>query len=944
MTTSQGVIQPSDWMGELRRNELFVASHEAMLVVDLLTGRVSLANAAAEHLFGYQPGALDGQEFMLLVAASHRPSLTDHFEEVRRSGVSSFFDTRHPVHLSGLRADGLPVEFEYSARRRDIDGHPYTLFTVRDLTGLLLGEERLTLQTQVIEAVASNAPLSETLRLLATSVDARLTRAGCCSVFVTDPRRLALRLEAGPGLPAGYGQFLAGIEIPIAATPSWYGRTAFRKVRSVVTSIESDPLIGDLREAALAHDLRACWATPIIAADGLVLGVLAVHHLTIGPPSAADVALVDAVVPMAAFAIRTQRAVDALQTSSRFVETVLDFAPTPFSVIDANGRLLLANRSWEEAFGPSRADAIGRTLEELFPPDLVTTIRSTLDQVLADGATHRFEYARADPAPPHAERYFQGVRLPIELPFVGRAVVSITTDVTELHTAEARFQRLLRSTPNPIYVWQYQDDDFIFLTTNEAGERVTQGRVTALIGRSAREYYLTRPDIIADLHACYAQRANIHRQMTYQFLTADDRRKFELDVTYVYVEPNLVMVHTRDITEQKAAERQRDVLLRTEKLRVLGQLAGGVAHDLNQSLTLIAGHADLALDLAHASGPDLRQSLEAIVRAVMDSADSVTRLLMFARTRSEKPPQRVSVGDLLRDVAVLTAPRWRDTAQREGRIIDMMVQIDDPALAVWAQPEALRETLTNLVFNAIDALPDGGSIRLEARHEAEKLEITVTDDGVGMPEEVRAQVFEPFFTTKGERGTGLGLAMVFGIIDQHRGTITVESAPGVGTTFRISLPLSEATASVPAPPEARAGLPTPRRILAVDDQPSVLTLLAQILRTNGHTVVTAASGEDALIALGRERFDLVISDLGLGAGMTGWGIAAHVRWAYPTTVFILASGWGADIDPDEARARGVHGVLAKPYRPRTLHAAIDRLLLPTSAPAPDEQNREDIRI
>ena len=397
---------------------------------------------------------------------------------------------------------------------------------------------------------------------------------------------------------------------------------------------------------------------------------------------------------------------------------------------------------------------------------------------------------------------------------------------------------------------------------------------------------------------------------------------------------NGTVVGASAIVRDMSGERERQRMAeQSEKLRVVGQLASGIAHDINQTLTLIAGHADLALATTGDEAPQAKQSLETIVRAVMDGAESVTRLLTFSRARSEKPPERVSVSDLLRDVAVLTAPRWRDDAQRDGKIIQMMTQTDRLDLAVLGQPDALREAFANLVLNAVDALPDGGSLRLEARGREDTVEIEVADDGVGMSEQVRTRVFEPFFTTKGARGTGLGLAMVFGIVEQHHGTITVESAPGRGTTFRIALPASGDPVAAPAALPPERVLTQPRHILAVDDHDSVLTLVKQILHHDGHTVVTALSGEDAVIALRKERFDLVVSDLGLGAGMTGWDLAAHVRRAYPNTLFILATGWGADIDPEEAHRRGIHAVVAKPYRSRTLHAIINGLPLSPARPS-----------
>jgi signal transduction histidine kinase/CheY-like chemotaxis protein len=359
---------------------------------------------------------------------------------------------------------------------------------------------------------------------------------------------------------------------------------------------------------------------------------------------------------------------------------------------------------------------------------------------------------------------------------------------------------------------------------------------------------------------------------------------------------------------------QAEAFARTEKLRALGQMASGAAHDLNQYLAVIAGYSDVALRALDQPAPDaasLRDAVRLIAQAAMDGADTVKRLLAFSRPHDDTPAQPVDVTTLLRDVAKLTAPRWRDAAQAQGRPIALHVECEQ-VVFVQGWPESLREALTNLVFNAVDALPRGGTIRLVARDEAPSVVLEVIDDGVGMSAEVQARVFEPFFTTKGERGTGLGLAMVFGIVERHGGQIAVQSAPGRGTTVRLTLPAAGATASeAPAPPSPRAG---PRRILAVDDEPAITRMVAAMLEPDGHTVVTASSGEEALARLAAEPFDVVLSDIGMGAGMNGWDLAARVHASHPGIAFALATGWGAQIEPAEAEAAGVAAVIAKPYR------------------------------
>ncbi len=372
-----------------------------------------------------------------------------------------------------------------------------------------------------------------------------------------------------------------------------------------------------------------------------------------------------------------------------------------------------------------------------------------------------------------------------------------------------------------------------------------------------------------------------------------------------------------DVTERKQAERGRQVLVQMERLRALGQMASGVAHDLNQSLALMAGYSDLIRQALAEPTIDRAQVLEMIdiiARAAADGGQTVSRLLTFVRTTPQDQAERVDLGELLREVAQLTAPRWRDAAQAEGRPIELTVASEGDT-SITGRPSSLREAITNLIFNAVDALPTGGTIHLAAWRRGAQVVVEVADSGIGMSPEVQAKAFEPFFTTKGEHGTGLGLATVFGIVRQHDGKVSLTSTPGKGTTCSLYFPAAQSLPprlSGQTPPDG--GTPQPLRILAVDDEPALTRMAALMLQQHGHTVVTAASGEEAVARLEAEHFDLVLSDVGMGAGMNGWELAQLVRQRWPETRFALATGWGAAIDPAQARARGVDAVLAKPYR------------------------------
>jgi diguanylate cyclase (GGDEF)-like protein/PAS domain S-box-containing protein len=516
-------------------------------------------------------------------------------------------------------------------------------------------------------------------------------------------------------------------------------------------------------------------------------------------------------------------------------------------------------------------------------------------------------------------------------------VTGTSMDVTEREQAEAallaseeRFRRQYKGFPLPTFSWLQVGQDFVLQDFNDAAEAATNGHIVESLGTLASNMYTDQSQILADLRLCLAEQRTFRREIRYHYRTIDLER--DLAVSYVFVPPLTVMLHTEDITEAKQAEQQREAMAQSEKLRALGQMATGIAHDLNQSLMLVASYSGLARQALLQDPPDLAELedlLTTTTQAAMDGGDTVKRLLLFARAAPKQDGTRVDLTRLVRDAAQLTAPRWRDAAQAAGRPINLRIEADGHP-SIHGSPARLRELMTNLIFNSVDALPDGGTIRLRVLADDRQGIVEVIDSGVGMSAEVQERVFEPFFTTKGASGTGLGLAMVFGIVEQHGGHIEVHSTPGIGTTFRISLPLENASAadsSAPASAAQHESQP-PLRVLVVDDEPMMTRAVVRMLRPSGHVVNVAASGEEALEKLSHQAYDVVVSDMGMGSGMNGWELADAVRNRWPGMRFLLATGWGASIDPVEALERGVEAVLSKPYR---LVDLIQALSLPVKA-------------
>ncbi len=348
----------------------------------------------------------------------------------------------------------------------------------------------------------------------------------------------------------------------------------------------------------------------------------------------------------------------------------------------------------------------------------------------------------------------------------------------------------------------------------------------------------------------------------------------------------------------------------------MGELASGVAHDFNNTLAGILGRAQLLLGT---QDPDrIDAGLKLIIKTAKDGAKTIKRIQDFARQRRDHDFQPVSVDQLLLDVREITRPRWKSRAESEGVHISLELQLGSDEARVMGDESELREVLVNLVFNAVDAMPQGGTLTLSTREAAGKVEIAVADTGTGMAEEVRSRVFDPFFTTKGKAGMGLGLAVSYGIIRRHEGGIEAESELGRGTTFRIKLPAAAAAAVQEPAAEAPAIALVPQRtgatrILVVDDEENVRELLADILESEGYHVELASSGREALDKFGDgAAFDALFTDLGM-QGMSGWELAHAVRELDEKIPIAVVTGWGEAVGSSERLAARVDWVIPKPF-------------------------------
>jgi PAS domain S-box-containing protein len=387
-----------------------------------------------------------------------------------------------------------------------------------------------------------------------------------------------------------------------------------------------------------------------------------------------------------------------------------------------------------------------------------------------------------------------------------------------------------------------------------------------------------------------------------------------------------VLVIARDISLQRTLESQ---VVQSERLAALGQLAGGIAHDFNNQLQAILGYTQV-IRRAPWDLEMVQKALHIVETAALGGTETVRRIQEFVRARTDEPVVPLDINQVVHDAVAITRPRWEEQMTRTGVRLDLTLNLR-AVLHVSGRPAALGEVITNLILNAIDAMPEGGMLTIETRQDGqERVVVAVSDTGVGMPEAVRQRVFEPFFTTKGQRGSGLGLSVSHSIVTRHGGEITVESEPGHGTTFTLVLPVAAwATDTAPAPADPRSRRDA--RLLVVDDEPQVLGILSEMLQRVGHTVTMATSGLEALELFAPGRYDVVLTDLGMG-GMNGWQLVGRLRQIDKEVGMIFVTGWGLhEKELERLRELGVGHCLLKPARASELDAAVQEALAARSA-------------
>ncbi|MFN2455638.1 MAG: PAS domain S-box protein [Pyrinomonadaceae bacterium] len=658
-----------------------------------------------------------------------------------------------------------------------------------------------------------------------------------------------------------------------------------------------DPLLG-------ARSMINC---PVIV-NGQFRGALCIHQTErIRQWTEDEVALVESVAAQLATGIAQAELFEVARRAKKEWETTFDAMSDGIYIFDLSGRLTRVNRA-------------GAALEDSWPHLLLgrhccNILRgSSQDQSCI--VERAFEEDRSITVEITPERSNRPLLVTVE-PIIGDehktvGVVCTARDLSELRRVEAvarerqtLLTNILESARESIFAIDTQG---YFQWCNSAFAAASGYQTGEIVGR----YFL---DAVAFSDARIVKQ-NFERTLqgepqNYEIgYTARDGNFYYLliDNAPLVVDGRItgVLGIARDITEQK---QERERAAQADKLRALGQLASGVAHDFNNALAAILGRVQLVRRQSH--DQTLTHNLNIIQTAAEDAAATVRRIQTFARQSQTEEFEVLAVDNLLRDAIEITRTRWENEARARGLLYNVTL---DAATGVYASGNAseLREVFINLIFNAVDAMAQGGDLSISCVREDARLHLRFADTGTGMTQAVRDRIFEPFYTTKGVLGTGLGLAVSYGIIERHDGHISVESAPGHGTTFEIVLPAVEFVVATADTGEPRRIETVPLSVLVVDDEEFVRDTLGDMLGVLSHKVTKAHSGHEALQQLETQAFDIVFTDLSMPE-MDGWEVARETRRRRPQTLIVLVTGYGKGTTPPSGETNLIDGAIGKPF-------------------------------
>ena len=661
-----------------------------------------------------------------------------------------------------------------------------------------------------------------------------------------------------------------------------------------------------IRKQGALMGLRSQIAYPLIVNERF-RGSLCIHQTDrVRHWTEEEMALVEAVAAQLSTGIAQAELFELTKRAKKEWETTFDAMSDGIFIFDQTGKLIRANRA-------------GAAMEDTWPHlllgrnccDILRTgsgEECIVEKCIADGRSVTTEVT--------PERFNRPLLVTVE-PIIetGRGnvgAVCTARDLSELRKAEAMAREhqslltnILESVREPICAI---DPSGYFMWLNSATHNAGGYRPEDLIGHHFLELIYPADREIA---RTYFESALKGETQSYEvrYHTREGEVRYALfDNAPLVMEERItgVLGIMRDVTEQK---QQRQRAAQADKLRALGQLASGVAHDFNNALAAVLGRAQLMR--RQVKDEAVTRNLEIIQTAAEDAAATVRRIQTFARQSQGTEFEMLDASRLLHDAVEITRTRWENEARMRGLHYEVEMKAE-PESYVNGNASELREVFVNLIVNAVDAMPFGGRLSINCERNDSYWRLRFADTGTGMTEDVREKIFEPFYTTKGAHGTGLGLSVSYGIIERHGGLISVESEVGSGSTFLIDLPAARSSKPTASNLQERVDTPT-LSILVVDDEEVVRETLSEMLVVMEHKVTSVGSGQEALerLKLG-DQFDLVFTDLSMPE-MDGWEVAREIRRRWPEVAIALVTGYGKGTEPPSGEKNLIDGVIGKPF-------------------------------
>jgi PAS domain S-box-containing protein len=638
-----------------------------------------------------------------------------------------------------------------------------------------------------------------------------------------------------------------------------------------------------------------------------------------------------------------------ISESRDFLENIFRTSADAIIITGRNSIITLANEALEKMLGYSKGELIGKSAEELTPKGEkhIEEGKKFIRELLERGVVTNFNRAWLKKDGSLVEVETSAALLKDTGGAITGAVASIR-DITERKKTEEELTKtkdhlndIIESSLDAILV---SDETGHISRANKYFQEMLGFTEEELLGK-----HVTELTLMNELHAYestsgemvtidenYVNDAwtNIYKLHEEGKISNWESYYFRKDKKVVPVEQNIVHLFDttgertgsvaiiRDITGRKKMEQQ---LLQSKKLQSLGELAGGVAHDFNNVLAAVLGRVQLlktqikpprGKQEKRKSMLDLLAGLEIIEKASLDGAETVRRIQKFSRRRVDDSDfVQVDINELIDNALEFTKVRWRNEAESKGIAIKIQKEFS-PLIHTTGSPSELREVFTNLVNNAIDAMPQGGKIRIKTIRDNGLAVIKIEDTGSGISNDAKDRIFDPFFTTKGVQSTGLGLSVSYGIVNRHQGAITADSLEGEGTTFTVKLPITEKSGTGKVAKEK--AMPIKRgqkkaRILVIEDEEDVRNLLRDMLSDAGHKVELANNGSEGIKLFKKNEFDLVFTDLGMPV-MSGWEVAEKVKSINGNVPVVLVTGWNITLDGKEMNDKGINLIIQKPFK------------------------------